>query len=610
MDQSTDQLPHWDMSVVYPGLDSIEFNRDFESSKQAIKAVSSLFDQLDINAHTGLVVDDQVVTAFEKVVASLNQTLETVHTLRAYIYSFVATDSRSNLAQSRMSEFQLAAVKLSQLGTRFTAWLGSIDVDGLLKRSKIAGDYQHMIRRANEESRHLMSPTEEELASELELSSGSAWGQLYDNLSSQIVVEVDQRDQVKKLPMSAVRNLAYEADREIRRIGFEAELASWKQSSLPLAAALNSIKGEVITLCKHRGYAAPLDEALFNNNIDRQTLEALHAAVWASFPDFRRYLKAKARMLGLDKLPWYDLFAPVNTVVSRPNGDHTWTYAEGSAMVIEQFSSYSARMGDFARRAFSENWIDAEPRVGKHDGAFCMPLRKDESRVLANYQPGFKSVLTLAHELGHGYHNLNLSRQLVLNRETPMTLAETSSIFCETIVRNAMLRNASPQEQVQILEGALVNACQIVVDVTSRFIFESHVFDKRSRRELSVDELCDLMVAAQQVTYGDGLDSQTLHPFMWAAKSHYYSSRNSFYNFPYTFGLLFGLGLYGRYLNDPDEFKSSYDNLLASTGLADPATLAKGMGIDIHSIDFWTSSLDTIREDIDRFEKLAVIVQQ
>jgi oligoendopeptidase F len=262
-------------------------------------------------------------------------------------------------------------------------------------------------------------------------------------------------------------------------------------------------------------------------------------------------------------------------------------------------------MSDFAARAFHENWIDAEPRPGKRDGAFCMPLRKDESRILSNYQPGFKSVLTLAHELGHGYHNLNLSRQLELNRDTPSTLAETASIFCETIVRNAVMRDAALQEQAEILEGALMNSCQIVVDITSRFLFEQRVFASRQQRDLSIDELCSIMEQAQRETYGDGLDQAVLHPYMWAAKSHYYSTGNSFYNFPYMFGLLFGLGLYARYQQDPAGFKTGYDELLASTGAADAATLAARLEIDTRSPAFWRASLDTIRADIDRFERLA-----
>jgi oligoendopeptidase F len=262
-------------------------------------------------------------------------------------------------------------------------------------------------------------------------------------------------------------------------------------------------------------------------------------------------------------------------------------------------------MRDFAARAFRERWIDAEPRPGKRDGAFCMRLRADESRILSNYEPSFKSVSTLAHELGHAYHNTHLARQPELNRSTPMTLAETASIFCETIVRKAAMASASPAEQVEILEGALMNSGQVVVDITSRFLFEQAVFEGRAARELSVDELCALMRDAQLDTYGDGLDPAALHPFMWAAKPHYYSAGNSFYNYPYMFGLLFGLGLYARYQSDPAGFKAGYDDLLASTGLADAATLARRMEVDIRSIDFWRASLGTIRADVDRFEALA-----
>jgi oligoendopeptidase F len=304
-------------------------------------------------------------------------------------------------------------------------------------------------------------------------------------------------------------------------------------------------------------------------------------------------------MLGQAQLPWYDLFAPVGA------SSRAWNYDQAAAFIIEQFGSYSQRMSDFAARAFHEHWIDAEPRPGKRDGAFCMPLRKDESRILSNYQPGFKSVLTLAHELGHGYHNLNLARRPALNRDTPSTLAETASIFCETIVRSAVMQQAGPQEQAEILEGALVNACQIVVDITSRFLFESRVFDRRQQRDLSIEELCAIMEQAQRETYGDGLDQNVLHPYMWAAKGHYYNTGNSFYNFPYMFGLLFGLGLYALYQQDPEKFKTGYDDLLASTGMADAATLAERMNIDIHSPAFWRASLDTIRADIDRFEALA-----
>jgi oligoendopeptidase F len=261
-------------------------------------------------------------------------------------------------------------------------------------------------------------------------------------------------------------------------------------------------------------------------------------------------------------------------------------------------------MRAFAERAFRERWIDAEPRPGKEDGAFCMWLVSDQSRVLANFKPAFGGMSTLAHELGHGYHNMCLAPRTPLQRATPMTLAETASIFCETIVRQAALQRAAASERIEILEASLQGSCQIVVDITSRFLFESAVFERRQARELSVAELGELMLESQRQTYGDGLDAAVLHPYMWAAKSHYYSPSRSFYNFPYMFGLLFGLGLYARYTADPEGFKAGYDELLSSTGLADAATLAARFDIDIRTPAFWRASLDIIRADIAQFEEL------
>jgi oligoendopeptidase F len=224
--------------------------------------------------------------------------------------------------------------------------------------------------------------------------------------------------------------------------------------------------------------------------------------------------------------------------------------------------------------------------------------------VLANYNPSYDAVSTLAHELGHAYHNLTRAPRTPLQRRTPMTLAETASTFCETLVRDAALREASRGEQVEILEAWLSGCTQIVVDISSRYLFERELFERRAARELSVDELDELMLTAQRDTYGDGLDPERLHRKMWAAKPHYYSTDRSFYNYPYLFGLLFALGLYARYREEPESFRSGYDELLSATGMADAATLANRFGIDLRSIDFWRSSLRVIREDVDRFEAL------
>ena len=595
----SETLPHWDMTVVYPALDSPEFNHDLTATRQAFDTMTSLFDRLGIDRRDQQSTDDAAVAAFETVVPALNELLEQFSTLRAYVYSFVATDSRNDQAQATFSMLMREGVRLTKLLRRLTAWLGGLDVETLIQRSSVARDHAYLVRRAAEEARHLMSPAEEELAAELDLSGGIAWARMYQNLTSQILVPIEREGQQIELPMSQVRNLARDPDRAVRRSAHEAELAAWERAALPLASALNSIKGQVLTLSRRRRWESPLEASLFDNGIDRATLDAMMTTAREFFPDFRRYLRAKARLLGLERLAWYDLFAPVGS------GGRSWRFGDAEAFIVTQFARYSPRMGDFAARAFRERWIDAEPRAGKVGGAFCMSLRRDESRILLNHDPTADSMFTLAHELGHGYHNLNLAQQTMLNRDTPMTLAETASIFCETIVRNAALQDASRDETLEILEAFLSGACQVVVDITSRFLFETALFEQRVTRDLSVAELCALMLDSQKQTYGDALDEQTLHPFMWAVKGHYYNSGFSFYNYPYMFGLLFGLGLYAAYQRAPDAFQAHYDDLLASTGLASPPELAARMGIDLRSPAFWRASLEVIRRDIDRFESLA-----
>ncbi len=274
----------------------------------------------------------------------------------------------------------------------------------------------------------------------------------------------------------------------------------------PIAAALNGVKGQVLTLGARRNWADPLDESLFWSAIDREILDVMVEEARAAFPEFRRYLRLKARLLGITDLAWYDLFAPVG------DAGRTWTWPEATAFIEDQFGAYSDRLRGLARRAFADNWIDAGPRPGKVGGAYCMWLLGDESRILANYSPGYDGVTTLAHELGHAYHNLNEAGLTPLQRRTPMILAETASTFCETLVKEAALVDAEPGERIYILEQSVQGACQVVVDILSRFDFEQALFAGRRERELSIGELNRLMLAAQEATYGDALSQGRAAP--------------------------------------------------------------------------------------------------
>jgi oligoendopeptidase F len=594
MEQTEQALPQWDMTSIFPSLESEEFNAEFASALGAIGGLGALFDTYEVRRRVAGTADAAFVAQVEDVLIQVNALRERLRTLGSYINCFVTSDARDETAKAYLSQYETQGVQLSQLESRLVAWLGSCDIDALLKASSLARDHEFFIRRAAYLEKHQMSEAEENLASALRPMGLGGWANLHGNVSALLTAKVQIRGEIKELPMSAVRALASDEDRAVRQSAFEAELKAWETVSVPLAAALNGIKGYQRTVRERRGYVDDVEPTLLANSIDRDTLEAMQHACSQSFPDFQRYMNAKARALGVEKLAWYDITAPLGKAGS------TWSWPETEAFIEENFGHYSPQLAEFARRSFRERWIDAEPHVGKAGGAYCTSIRPGESRVLMNFDGSFTSVSTLAHELGHGYHNLTLARRTSLQRSIPNTLAETASIFCETLVFEAAVAKADRDEQIALLDNALERNLMVVVDIHSRFLFEQGVFEKRGTRDLTVSEFSELMTNAQRATYGDSLES--LHPYMWAVKGHYYGP--TFYNYPYTFGLLIGLGLYACYQRDPEGFRGQYDEFLSLAGMADAKTLARHFGLDIGDPAFWNSSLDIIRGQIAEFEAL------
>lgn len=585
LDPMLSAMPRWDLSTIFPSISSDEFKAAVERLDVSLTAAESLFEEHKVKGQTSHAGADLAT----QVLALVNEIGLQVWIVKAYLGCIVAADSTNEEALAKDSETDTFSVRFNQLMKVVYAWAGSTEPED-------PNGHEYFFERSKTRSRHQMSPLEESLAAELATTGSTSWSRLQGNVSSQLMVDVELPTGVRTMPMSAVRNLAFDPNPQVRARAFEAEIAAWRSVEIPMAAALNGIKGEVGLLARKRGWSSALDESLFEAAIDRETLEVMLGAAQESFPDFRRYLRAKAKLIGRENLAFSDLFAPVGS-------EREWTVDESEAFIEGKFRLFSDEMANYARRAFRERWVDYEPRHGKRDGAFCEGFGADISRVFMNFKPSYKSVSTLAHELGHAYHNYCLADRSFLQRDTPMTLAETASIFCETIVKNATLQTGSEEEKLSVLEAALSGQCQVVVDITSRFLFESAVFEARAQRDLSAQELCAAMLEAQRSTYGDGLDQEALHPYMWAVKPHYYSSA-SFYNFPYMFGLLFSLGLYAVYEAEPAGFQQRYNRLLGSTGMADAAALASGFGIDIRRPEFWRSSLNVIREDIDRFESL------
>lgn len=593
-------LPHWDLSNVFPGLESPEF-------QAAMQRLVTLLDDLDryLDDHHISASVVPPATAGDRVndfIERENELLHTLDTVRAYLYSFISTDSYHQTAARLFSEFQMLESRSDTQGIRFKGWLrGLADRQPpIWEHPGAAAAHAFYLREALEQSRYLMSDSEEALAADLSLSGVNAWSKLQGTVTSQLMVPFARNGQTELLPMPALQNLQRDADPDVRRRAFEAEVAAWVTVREPLAAAMNGVKGAVSVLAKRRGRVDALHNSLDQARLDRPTLEAMLGAMQDSFPAFRKYLRAKAKRLGQETLPWWDLFAPMGE-----NG-RTFTWPEAQHFVVSQFRTFSDALADFAQQAFDRNWLDAESRQGKRGGAFCMGVPSvHEPRILCNFDGSLDQVFTVAHELGHGFHFMLEKGKTMLQTNTPMTLAETASIFCETLLTEAALKHAqSPAEELTILETFLQGSTQVIVDIYSRFLFEREVFARRAQAELSADDLCDIMTRAQKETYGEALNPDTLHAYMWAWKPHYYRTDLQFYNFPYAFGLLFGLGLYAVYQQRGPAFVTDYENLLRNTGEDTPVNLAVRFGIDIRSRDFWANSLKVIERRVERYTQL------
>jgi oligoendopeptidase F len=398
----------------------------------------------------------------------------------------------------------------------------------------------------------------------------------------------------QRMPVAEARGLAAHADESVRRSAFEAELAGWPTIARLCAAALNGVKGEASIVNRRRGWASTLDASLFMNNVERSAYDAMTAAIVESLPDFQRFLRAKARVHGHgDALPWWDMIAPL------PGVDAVRSWHEGIDQIRSTFNTYSPALGALVDRAVDERWIDALPRVGKAPGASCIPVRGERSLVILNWNGALDQVFTTAHELGHAYHNTQLGRRPALQRDVPMALAETASIFCETLMVDTALSATTGPDRLAILDLDLCNATQVVADIHSRVLFETAAFEHRSRGPLSADQYCELMTQAQVAAFGNAVRADTLHPYMWAVKRHYYTS--NYYNWQYTFGQLYGLGLFARYRTDPDSFRAQYDRMLGRAGSDTASQLAAPFGIDLADVAFWRSSLDVLRDRIRQY---------
>lgn len=579
---------NWDLTVFYKDFDDPEFKDDLARLPKEIDAFTAAIAapaEDEVKKLVSLVHQEEALSnLFERLSLMIGLTL--------------SVDANNKAANAAMAPLMRAVMGSSLASNAFSRYLASlenldaiIDADDELKARAFA------LREAAEDAKHQLPEALEKPVLKMQLSGGEAFSQLRDKLDATLLVDYDG----KQIPLSAVRALAYDGDADTRCRAYEAELASYKKIELPMSFCLNNLKAEGETMAALKGYKGVLDMALAHSRMDEKTLEAMWTAIREALPELREYFKAKGRLLGHENgLPFYDLFAPVG------QSTRTYTVEEARALLLDLFGKFCPEMGEMMRTAFDEGWIDMYPREGKSGGAFCSGYyAKNISRVMTNFAGSASDVSTLAHELGHAFNNRMLHHKPIMMTETPMPLAETASTFNETLLISQLLKTATPEEELTLLDSCLTEQTQTMVDIYSRFLFEQKVVAAQADHALDVDELKETMLWAQEQSYGDGLDPEYRHPYMWACKSHYYSTGVHFYNFPYAFGGLFARGLYARYEKEGEAFVPVYCDLLSRFGSDTIANVTASVGIDVTTPDFWREAVESVLVQVRRFVELA-----
>ena len=577
----------WNLDPLYKGFDDPAFDADMGKLRELAAQVCEFAAKLP---------QAEPLDGLREGVRLMEELTQLINKLAEYASLRQSADTRNTECGSKLGQVMQIASSCAGADAAFREWAAKLpDLEELLERDEVLREYRYFFHNIRLDASHLLGARGEEIAARLGLSGGNAWADLQGYLTS--TVKVSYRGEVTNL--SAIRNMAYDPDPAVRKDAYEAEIACYEAIKDPVAHAINAIKLETISDCALRGFKSPLDRTLEQSRMKRETLDAMLSAMDEYLPKFWQYLKAKGKALGHENgLPWYDLFAPMGST------DRKYTTQDAKDILVKLFSTFDQELADMVARAFDNAWIDFYPRNGKVGGAFCAGVEAlGESRILTNFDGQFGDVVTLAHELGHAFHNQCIRDHRPLNRDYSMPVAETASTFNECVVMAAAIRDAqSDEEKLALIEGQLQDATQIICDIYSRFRFEAQVFENREARFMDADTLCSFMLEAQKQSYGDGLDENCLHPYMWVCKSHYYGP--TFYNFPYAFGGLFARGLYARYQQEGADFVPKYKKLLYTTTIATAEETAKVAGIDLTDKDFWRGALQTIADQIDLFCEL------
>lgn len=585
----------WNLDNFFPGGSSSPTFADYLDQLEL--DITSTANRLDLTSDPNQITETEWVELIDTVQDLTTRWREA----EAFVSCLVSQDVSDTKAEVLYGRVSSLGASLDSLYTHLDDLLTRLDStkwNSLITNPAVA-PVSFALQERRQQATDKLPAAMETVINALSVDGYHAWGELYNSISGRLRIPVELDGKVTELSAEQAANRLSDPDRDVRMHVFTRYEAAWAEVADLCASILNHIAGYRINLYRSRGWNSMLKEPLEMNRISHPILDAMWSAVNESKHVLQKYLDRKAQLIGVDKLAWFDVEAPISDSVPK------MAYPEAAAFVCDQFRHFSPHLADFAEMALAQAWVESEDRPGKRAGGFCTTFPKTgESRIFMTFDGSLQSVATLAHELGHAYHSHVMQDLPALIQDYPMNLAETASTFAEMIVADAAIKRASSEEErIALLEDKISRSVAYFMNIHARFIFETEFYKQRPKGLLSTEELNQLMLEAQKAAFNGTLS--VYHPYFWASKLHFYLTDTPFYNFPYTFGYLFSYGVYAKALEEGAAFADRYVALLRDTGrMTVPDIAHKHLGVDLAERDFWQSIIELISRDVDEFLRL------
>lgn len=588
----------WDLDSILPHPETDEF-------QSVLRSFRTDLEQLAADSEELAPIDAGNAAGWGEFLERTEGVFKLASDLRSHVGCHAAAEAENKTFQRLEGVLSGLEPLYQQVLTNLELALRETDDDSLSKAAAADERTQRVeffLQECRRNAAYRLPKEQELLAADLAVDGIHAWGRLYDRLSGELRIEVMEKGEIVRKSPGQVHFDS--SERTVRENNFFAADKAWQSIADTCAEALNHISGFRLSKYRRLGVQDHLDLPLRLNRLRRETLETMWSTISDRKPMLLRYFEAKAKLLGLDKLCWYDLLAPVG---ASGTGAAKLEYDDACGLIIKTFTEFSDDLGEFAERALRDGWVEVENRAGKRQGGFCtgFPSRQ-ESRIFMTFTNSPDSMSTLAHELGHAYHSYVLRTQPYFLQDYPMNLAETASTFAEAVLGDRRLADAGGNaEKLSILDNMLSDAVAFLMNIHARFIFENNFHVQRAEGELSAEQFSELMRAAQQEAYCDGLDAEGWYPGFWISKLHFYISGWPFYNFPYTFGYLLSQGVYSLAGEGGGEFPEQYRQFLTATGaMQTEDAVSSSFGFDLSQPDFWNRGLDVVEQRVEEFVRL------